>query len=543
VFRCERCSSSDYDHLLDPIPQYGDEIEMPRECPGCERQGPFTLVEDKSTLVDHQKVELADEPGENMGANSHTVPVHFYRDEAGRVMPGDRIRVNGLITTDTARSNQSSKKMPTSRPWRIEGRSIDPEEVAFAEVEPERVDEIQETAESDTLVDDMIDSIAPRIISDDRGRMHKLALALQLFGGVDRPSRRGDINLFLVGSKGTGKSQLLRRAADIAPKSVEASGKGATAAGLTATATQSEHGGWMLDAGALVLASGGMASIDEFDKMGSGVRKSMHEAMEDQRVPINKAGINTVLPTETAILAAANPAGGEFDRFDNLTSQIDLEAPLISRFDIIFGLVDTADSTRDERIARSQYGDEKTEQPIDDELLTEYVAYARQNVRPSFNDADVEDRLVEWYVAKREEHAETEGLNIGPRTNDALRRLSEASARMRLSDTVEMEDAERAIDLKKMHFGDVMFNRDGDFDAGQGSGYTDNPSTQEERIEAVSDLIDEAEATDSGAEVEGLLAAAQNKLDMAPSITEDTIEELMKDGRAYEPQQGEVRLT
>jgi len=216
----------------------------------------------------------------------------------------------------------------------------------------------------------------------------------------------------------------------------------------------------MLDAGALVLASGGMASIDEFDKMGSGVRKSMHEAMEDQRVPINKAGINTVLPTETAILAAANPAGGEFDRFEHLTSQIDLEAPLISRFDLIFGLVDTADSEWDERIARSQYGDGETDQPIDDELLTEYVAYARQNVQPSITDGGlVEERLVEWYVEKRDEHAETEGLNIGPRTNDALRRLSEASARMRLSDTVEMEDAERAIELKALRRRDVRPRR------------------------------------------------------------------------------------
>jgi replicative DNA helicase Mcm len=543
VFRCENCSTTDHDHLLDPIPQYGDEVQLPGQCPGCEKKGPFTLVEDKSVFVDHQKVELADEPGENMGANSHTVPVHFYRDEAGRVMPGDRIRVNGLISTDNARANQSTSKISTSRPWRIEGRSIDPEEVAFAEVEPERVDEIQEAAASDTLVDDVIESVAPKIISDERGRMHKLAIALQWFGGVAREGRRSDIHVFFVGSKGTGKSKLLNRGAEIAPKSVEASGKGATAAGLTATATQSEHGGWMLDAGALVLASGGMASVDEFDKMGSAVRKSMHEAMEDQRVPINKAGINTVLPTETAILAAANPNGGQFDRFDNLTTQIDLEAPLISRFDLIFGLVDTEDEAMDEEIARSQYESTPTTQPIDDELLTEYVAYARQNIHPEFASTEVEDHLIDWYVSKRKEYASEEGLNIGPRTNDALRRLSEASARMRLSDTVEMEDAKRAIELKKMHFGDVMFDRDGEFDAAQGSGYTNDPQTQEEKVDAIREMIEEHETTDVGADIEAVMTAAQNEYDMSPRTVEGLIQNLREDGRAYEPQQGKVRLT
>jgi len=533
VFRCEACSTPDHDATVGPIPQFSDEVQMPRECPSCGKNGPFTLMDEHkhTELVDHQKIELTDEPGENMGANSHTVPVHIYRDEAGKVMPGDRIRVNGLITTDEARSNSSSKKIKTSRPWRIEGRSIDPEEVAFAEVEPERVDEIKDVANSDTLVDDIINSVAPHIVSDERGRMHKLAIALQWFGGVKRPNRRGDINVFLVGSKGTGKSQLLTRAADLAPKSVEASGKGATAAGLTATATQSEHGGWMLDAGALVLASGGMASIDEFDKMDAGARKSMHEAMEDQRVPINKAGINTVLPTETAILAAANPAGGEFDRFTPLTEQVDLQAPLLSRFDLIFGLMDSADEDWDENIARAQYDSSQTEPVIDDELLTEYIAYARQNYDPELPDGDVKDKLVGFYVDNRQEHKDSDGLNIGPRTNDALRRLAEASARMRLSKTVEMQDAERAIQLKEMHFGDVMLNRDGELDAAQGEGFT--PSTQEERKKAIKQTLDHDDPM-TPAEVAAEIGVAED-------TARDELKTMSTNGEVLNPATGEYR--
>lgn len=477
VFRCERCSSGDHDFLLDPIPQSADELQLPSECPGCERQGPFTLDESKSTMVDHQIVELSDEPGENMGANSNTVPVHLYRDAAGEVMPGDRVRVNGHVTTDLAQI-RSQAKIATRRPWKLEGRAVDAEQVAFSEVSPERIDEIKRLAKQDDLVDLFVRSIAPNILTDERGDSHKLALVLQLFGGVSRDAAKGDINVFLVGEKGTGKSQMLSRVADLAPKAVEASGKGATAAGLTATATQSDRSdGWMLDAGALVLASGGLAAIDEFDKMSDGARKSMHEAMEQQRIPVNKAGINTVLPAQTAVLAAANPTGGNYDRYTPLYDQINLEAPLISRFDLIFALRSPVDADRDAAIASHQLSSEGTTQPIDDELMTEYVAYARQHVDPEISDEAVQQRLVNYYVDLREKTEQDDGSStFGPRTNDALRRLAEASARMRLDDTVRMEDAERAIELKQMHIGDTGLTEEGEIDGNRMAGYGDGDS-------------------------------------------------------------------
>lgn len=489
VFRCERCSSDGHDFYLDPIPQSGEELQLPSECPGCERQGPFTLDESKSVMVDHQIVELTDEPGEHIGANANSVPVHLYRDAAGEVMPGDRVRVNGHVTTDLAQI-RSQSKISTRRPWKLEGRAVDAEQVAFSEVTPEQLDEIKRLSKQDDLVRLFIDSIAPDILTEERGDAHKLALVLQLFGAVDRDGRKGDINIFLVGEKGTGKSQMLSRVADLAPKSVEASGKGATAAGLTATATQSDHSdGWMLDAGALVLASGGLAAIDEFDKMSDGARKSMHEAMEQQRIPVNKAGINTVLPAKTAILAAANPMGGNYDRYTALYDQINLEAPLISRFDLIFALTAPVDAERDAEIAAHQLSGEDTAQPIDDQLITEYVAYARQHVDPVIPEGgEVEERLVDYYVDLREKTKQDDGSStFGPRTNDALRRLAEASARMRLDDTVRMEDAERAIDLKQMHIGDTGVTEEGEIDGNKMGGYGNSDSIRTQIKEALDD--------------------------------------------------------
>jgi len=233
--------------------------------------------------------------------------------------------------------------------------------------------------------------------------------------------------------------------------------------------------------------------------------------------------------------------GGEFDRTVPLTQQINLEAPLISRFDLIFGLIDDQDKEWDRMVATSQYESEEKTGPIEDSLITEYVAYARQNVEPVFVDSSVKEELVEWYVTKREEHEGSEGLNLGPRTNDALRRLAEASARMRLSETIELEDAERAIELKKMHIGDVMLDRNGNIDAAKGAGYSNVNSIRE----AVEMLLTELEPPEGGVTIDEIV----NNQDSIQGVTlsrkkvTEQLEKFMKAGEAYEPQTGEYVLT
>lgn len=536
VFNCERCSAPDSNFEVGPIPQSGEDIQTPGECPGCERQGPFTLIEERCEWLDHQIIELSDPPGENPGNSGNVVPVHLYGDAAGEVNPGDRIRVNGIVDTDYVRlQNQSSESR--RREWLVHGHAIDEEETAFEDVEPERVDEIQSIAAREDVRERFVASYAPDILTGETGDKHKLALLLALFGGYSE-NDRDDINVFLIGAPGTGKSRYLERAKELAPKAVEASGKGATAAGLTATATKSETTGkWMLDAGALVLASGGVACVDEFDKMPDKVRKSMHEAMENQRVPINKAGINTTLTTETTVLAAANPKEGSFNRFDALNEQVDLGSPLLSRFDLIFGVSDVVDAERDEAIARHQHerldGSENDEWVLEDELITEYIAYARQNIHPTYESAEPREELVDYYIQKREEsEGEDEAVTpVTPRMNDALRRLAQASARMHLREEITMQDAEIAKELMDLTLGDTALEPDGSLNGARAEGRNETQASKMERLE------DGLRNQDGPVTAEYIAGS----LGLDEGWVREKLEGMYADGRVMQPSNGEYR--
>jgi len=462
------------------------------ECSGCKATTQWELNDKETTFEDHQIIELAALPEDTGGQTTDKIKVDVTNDIAGKVSAGDRVKISGILKTE--QEDIFTEENPDARrPIYLDGWAIQSEQESFAEIEPSRIDEIKELSESPDIYAKLIDSFAPHIVSEDEGRTQKLAIILSLFGGVQRQldtgsQIRGNINVLLIGDGGTAKSQFLKTAEKIAPKSVLASGKGATAAGLTATAEQSNlTGEWTLKAGALVMANNGVACIDEFDKMDSSARKSIHEALENQEVPVTKAGINTVLPARTAVIAAANPEDGEFNRFDDLQQQIDMDQPLISRFDLIFGLVDEQDEDRDATIAQAQHdiadNDADVEPEIEYELLREYIAYARQ-IEPSYASQEVKQKLIDFYVDIREKAED--GDEPGPRLNDSLRRLAQASARVRLSDTIELEDAERAIEFLKYTIGQVGLDEQGNVSGSQMKGGT-QPSQQDRINEIVNE--------------------------------------------------------
>ena len=284
-------------------------------------------------------------------------------------------------------------------------------------------------------------------------------------------------------SHNTGKSQILQAANNIAPKSIYTAGKTTSGVGLTASAVKDDfgEGGWTLKAGALVLSSGGVCMIDELDKMDAEDRSAMHEAMEQGMISIAKAGIVTRFRSDTSILAAANPKMSRFEQYTPFIEQINLPPTLISRFDLFFMIKDVLDKTRDEAITAhilkthrggellSQYkkkgkavGKEDRDEieeisapKIGPELLGKYISYARQNISPIMSSEAIKI-ISDFYIGLRDIGRKDGSYAATHRQLEGLVRLSEASARVRLSDEAGKEDAERAVKLVKASLSDVV---------------------------------------------------------------------------------------
>ncbi|MBI2445633.1 ATP-binding protein [Candidatus Micrarchaeota archaeon] len=273
-------------------------------------------------------------------------------------------------------------------------------------------------------------------------------------------------------SHNTAKSSILGYVSRISPKSVYVSGESATGVGLTASAERDKDGeGWILKAGAMVLANGGLAIIDEFDKMDVEDRGSIHQAMEQQVISVAKAGIVTQFQSKTSVLAAANPKMGRFDPNTPPAEQFNISPPLLSRFDLIFTIKDVLDETKDRRTADhillghklSLQGDAAAVQKdimpvIEMDLLRKYVAYARRHVRPNLTE-EAAEKIKEFYVDLRKQGAKDNTFSITARHIEGIIRLSEASAKLRLSQRVELQDAERAIALAMFVLNDVFVDK------------------------------------------------------------------------------------
>jgi replicative DNA helicase Mcm len=260
---------------------------------------------------------------------------------------------------------------------------------------------------------------------------------------------RGDINVFLVGDPGTAKSEMLKFCARLAPRGLYTSGRGSTAAGLTAAVVRDKTGIMMLEAGAVVLGDQGLVCIDEFDKMKPEDRSALHEVMEQQSASIAKGGIVATLNARTSILAAANPMYGKYDPFKNITENVALPIPLLTRFDLIFVVRDIPSKEKDRNIAQHIIGLHKksatdTRSLIDADIFTKYLAYCKRS-DPTLT-PEAEEKILDYYLKMRNVESE-EMITVTPRQLGGLIRLATARARLLMKDQVEAEDAERAIFL------------------------------------------------------------------------------------------------
>lgn len=489
VFECVACRTKFHEPQDETSLVFREPLECPESQGGCGKtQGRtrFRLVAEESTYVDAQRIEIQEHPETlRHGAHPQGLSVLLMEDLTGKVLPGNRIVLNGVLKSfQRATASRSGVVRNTTFDLMVLGNSFESKTREYEEIDltPEDIRLIEQFRGDPTVVDKIVLSLAPTIKGMEE---EKEAISLQLFGGVEKRHAdgirvRGDIHVLLVGDPGTAKSQLLRYIADVAPRGIYTSGKGATAAGLTAAAVKDDFAGgrWVLEAGMLVLADGGMAIIDELDKMSAEDRSAMHETLEQGTVSIAKAGITSTLNARCPVLAAANPKWGRFTNDRTIAEQLDLPPTLLSRFDVIFSIRDIPNQERDRSLSHKilashrevEHPGEYAEfagpggSPFPPDLLKKYIAFARRTVRPTLSQAAL-DAIENYYVQVRRQGEEPNApVPITARQLEALVRLSEAAARARLSSEVGIEDAERAIHVMQSFLKRVSMTEEGKLD-------------------------------------------------------------------------------
>ena len=566
TFKCVSC-----EHLLTINQPNEQELIQPMECTqidgGCglnNRQTRFQLLHDRSVLINSQFIELQELPEQvRGGAQPERLRCIVEHDLTGVGNPGDRVKGNGVLFIRSQRRH--GKDTPVFdiflRIQSLERQNLALEEIVVSDVEEAKIRELASTPD---IYDRLSKSIAPSIFGMEK---IKETLLLQLFGGVarlnpDGTRNRGDIHILLMGDPGVAKSQLLSYMGSISPRGRFTSGMSASAAGLTAAAVQDSNadGRWTLEAGALVLADQGLAAIDEFDKMNQSDRSSMHEAMEQQRISISKAGINASLRTRCAVLAAANPKAGRFQPVSEVpfTGQINLDPPLISRFDVIWLLTDEPSEDKDAKIAGHIVNNRfsgtsellvnegsapdptklssavitpsHTEGHLHREFMRKYIAFSKRSIHPNL-DEEARKHIIDYYVGERKKSGDfQDSVAITARSLEALARLTEASARIRLAETATLQDAERAVRLTRLWRYDLMGEN---FDETAMQANKKGGARHAERT--ILDIIDRFQKNGGGvAQLLDVINEAERE-NIPRSKAEEIIEKLNQNGRLMRP--------
>jgi replicative DNA helicase Mcm len=557
-FECMSCGAT-FEVL-----QLTSKIRWPKFCSNsrckAKSQSDFRLISRLSEFIDWQSVMIQEIPEDlPPGRIPRSIQAILTYNLVDTVKPGDRVKLMGTFKSALAQSAKSINS--TLFKTFVDVNYIDPEDKsgAFIELSKEDKKEIEELSKEPMIQKKIARSISPVIY----GREElKLATALSLFGGTrkKRPGggyKRGDIHILFVGDPGTGKSEILKSAIEVSPRGLYTSGKGSTAVGLTAAVIKDTDTGQMnLEAGAIVLANGGVAAIDEFDKMDTSDRSALHEAMEQQTVSIAKAGIVATLKAQTAIIAAANPRSGRYDRYKTPTQNIHLPPSLLSRFDLIFIVIDRPDPADDAQMAEfilqnsmmgpndSFESKKGTTAPIPGDLLKKYIKHARRTCHPVLT-TEAKEEIKEFYLKLRGQYDSEDAIvSILARNLDALVRLCEAYAKMALRDKVIKSDVVEIIKLFKRFLKDTGYDETTgkiDMDRILVGQSRSSISKLDKMLSRLKEIFEDNNW--KGLDKKNVVQILELEEDLDEKWIRDAFEELIKEGTLYEPRNNTIKFT